>query len=429
MADFIKSLFDEGMFTEWDAASATNLVTGAGTIAGRTTALFLQKDGGALSLAHANKIKKAFATAAKCGVPLVGVFDSRGAELAEGAVAVDAYAELFRDAARLSGVVPMIGVILGDAVGAGAILPALFDFVVGAENGKWSLIGAGSASYETGAKISAAELAGSKAHASRGGVSILAEDADDAAEKVRALLAYLPDNNLESAPEEDAAASASGIFDADSELEPGVGFSSAKTSFARLDGKVVGVVSYKDKLDASASLKAARFIRFCDSFNIPVISFIDVDGIAATDAAGQTAAIKAAANLAYAASEANVPMVRVITGNAIGAGYAATGGKDSYDFTYAYPDAVISAVSPKAAVALYRKDEQLQSTGDIEEARAKLASDWAKNEASPEAAAKLGLIDGIITPDGARAALTLALNIIETKRDHNPPKKHGNLPL
>ncbi|MDR1569860.1 MAG: hypothetical protein LBS72_05155 [Oscillospiraceae bacterium] len=450
----VDALLDPNSFVELDClftggGLAEGVVTGYGTINGRPAYVFAQDytvKAGAITKAHAAKIRKALALARKCGAPVVGMFDSAGARLEEGASTVDAYSELYKDIARLSGVVPMIGVILGASVGAAAILPAMMDIVIASESSaQWTTVGAAAVSRELDERVDPKELGGAVAHAKRGGVSIVCPDEQTALRKARETLALLPDNNLENPPDSEPGDlnRKLTIVDPDAPdklildmLDAGTALPlceayapSALTYLGRLGGQSVGVVAATGLLNADTCRKVARFIRMCDCFNLPVISLINTTGFAAVRSDAQTDLIKASAQLAYAVSEATCPTVRVITGDAIGAGYAVFGGRDSADVIYAWPGAVISPISPEAAAALYYKDEIASSTGDVNAVRQSLAERYASEVADGVSAAAQGLVDDVIDPADTRRLVIAALGMLESKRDQNPPKKHGNLPL
>jgi propionyl-CoA carboxylase beta chain len=386
-----------------------------------------------------------------CGAPVVGLCDSAGARLEEGALAMNAYAEIFAQIARMSGTVPMVGVVLGHCSGIGAALPALMDAVIASESdAQWMIVGPGATAKELNLfphQVSAKELGGAAAHAKRGGVAILAKDETEALSKTRVLLALLPDNSLES-PEDDLTGDAdinrelsaadpgdpdaiiASLLDAGSALPLyALSASSVTTTLGRIGGRAAGVVSAAGKLRADGCRKAARFIRLCDCFNIPVVSLINTGGLAAASPDDQTDTIKAVAQLSYAVAESTTPKLTVITHNAIGAGYIAFGGRASVDAAYAWPGAVISPLSPEAAVAVFKKDELAAVKGDVDASRRDFIDDYTANVADGLNAAKLGLVDDIIQPPDTRRLLISALEMLQGKRDQNPPKKHGNLPL
>ncbi|GHU69727.1 methylmalonyl-CoA carboxyltransferase [Clostridia bacterium] len=455
-----RALLDPNSFVELDAlvssrdGDAEGVVTGYGTVDARPVYLFAQDPSvkaGALTAAHATKILKILKLAKSCGAPVVGMCDSAGARLEEGVLAMNAYAELFTQTARMSGTVPMIGIVLGQCVGAGAVLPMLMDAVVASEaSAQWMTVGPGATARELNVfphDVQASELSGAAAHAKRGGVAILAKDETEAFVKTRALLALLPDNSLESPIDEvvddaelnrplasvkadDPDAVTASLLDAGSALPLyAQSASHVKTLLGRLGGRTIGVTAVNGKLCADCCRKAARFIRLCDCFNIPIITLINSDGVTATMPDGQTDLIKAVAQLSYAMAEATVPKLSIITGKAIGAGYVAFGGRASVDAAYAWPDAIICPITPEAAVAVFKKDELANAGGDSTAVKKALADEYARNVADGLNAARLGLLDDIIEPADTRRILISALELLQGKRDQNPPKKHGNMPL
>jgi len=450
----VDKLFDPGSFVELfalasDGGIGEGVVTGYGTVDGRPVYAFAQDatvKAGAVTAAHASKIVRTLNLAGKCGAPIVGMYDSAGARLDEGSRSLEAYGELYANIARLSGVVPMIGVIAGDCVGAASALPALADIVIAVDaHVRWAIVGPAAAGEELGERIDAKELTGAAAHARRGGISFVCAAEDEAIAKARAVLALLPDNNLECAPDgaetgldrkmasvdsDDAQAIVLDLLDAGSVMPLSAEYATdMMTVLGRIGGQSAGVIAASGFIGGNECRKAARFIRLCDCFNIPVIELIDVSGLSATRADMQTESIKAAAQLAYASAEATVPVVRVVTGDAIGAGYSVFGGRLTADITYAWPGAVISPISPESAVALYDKDEIEASDGDPKAERARLAERYASEKADGVAAAVNALVDDVIDPADTRRLVIAALGMLESKRDARPPKKHGNLPL
>ncbi|GHU69765.1 methylmalonyl-CoA carboxyltransferase [Clostridia bacterium] len=443
-------------FVELDAlvGGAEGVVTGYGVVGDRPVYVFAQDPtvkAGSVTSAHASKILKVLRLAKSCGAPVVGLCDSAGARLEEGVLAMNAYAEIFAQVARMSGTVPMIGVVLGNCVGAGAVLPTLMDAVVASESAAlWMLVGPGATAKELDLfphQVSANELGGAAAHAKRGGIAILAKDEAEALSQARSLLALLPDNSMESVEDEltgdvdinreltavnpdDPGAIIASLLDAGSALQlyaqSGMNI---KTTLGRIGGRAVGLITVTGKICTVCSRKAARFIRLCDCFNIPIVTLLNTDGIAASAPEDQTETIKAVAQLSYASAEATTPKLTVITKNAIGAGYVAFGGRASADAVYAWHGAVISPLSPDAAVAVFKKAELASTKGDIDAARKSLVDDYASNVADALNAARLGLVDDIIEPADTRRLLISALEMLQGKRDQNPPKKHGNLPL
>ncbi|MDR1600724.1 MAG: carboxyl transferase [Oscillospiraceae bacterium] len=451
----VRALLDPNSFVELDAlvSGGEGVVTGYGAADGRPVYIFAQdpsEKSGAVSAAHAAKILKALRLARSCGAPVVGMFDSAGAWLEDGVLAMNAYAELFAQAARMSGVVPMVGVALGACVGAGAILPALMDAVIASESASQWIVGPGATAKELGlypGQVRDKELGGAQAHAKRGGVAILARDEAEAIGKARALLALLPDNSLESVEDEPTSdadinraltavdpakpeAIVSSLLDSGTALPLYALYAGSVTvTLGRVGGRAVGIITATGKICSGGCRKAARFIRLCDCFNIPIISLVNTDGIAAAAPRDLTDTIKAVAQLSYAIAEATTAKLTIITRDAVGAGYAAFGGRASADAVYAWPGAVISPITPEAAVAALNKDELGAAKGGVEATRQRLIDGYARDVADGANAARLGLIDDIIEPADTRRLLISALEMLQGKRDQNPPKKHGNLPL
>jgi len=428
----VEALLDPASFVELDCLVARDglaegVVTGYGTVDGRPVYVFSQDytvKAGAVTSAHAAKIVKVLELARKCGAPVVGICDSAGARLEEGAAAMNAYADIFAHVARLSGVVPTIGLVLGPCVGAAAILPILMDITLSVPGlGQLMAVGPAVASEELGQSVDAEALGGAQAQAKHGGIHLLCSDEKMAFAKVRMLLGLLPDNNLEDAPLESADdlnrklnvtnpaetfSVVEGLLDAGSALPLSEAYApNLLTVLGRMGGRSVGIVANHalesdGKLDAAACRKAARFVRLCDCFNLPVISLIHTKGLAATAPAGQAELLKAVGQLTYAYAEATCTKLSVVIGSAIGAGYVSMGGKAVADVTYAWPGAVISALLPEAAVALYEKDAIAKSQGDAQKARQALADKYAAEVADGVNAAMQGLVDDVIDPADTR---------------------------
>ncbi|HML46947.1 MAG TPA: carboxyl transferase domain-containing protein, partial [Clostridia bacterium] len=345
----VEALLDPASFVELDCLVARDglaegVVTGYGTVDGRPVYIFSQDytvKAGAVTRAHAAKIVKVLELARKCGAPVVGICDSAGARLEEGPGAMDAYATIFAHVARLSGVVPTIGLVLGPCVGAGAILPTLMDVTLSVPGlGQLMAVGPAVASEELGHAVDAEALGGAKAQAKQGGIHLLCSDEKMAFAKTRMLLGLLPDNNLEDAPLEspddlnrklgtanaaEAFSLIEGLLDTGSALPLSEAYApNLLTVLGRMGGRSVGIVAnhaleLDGKLDAAACRKAARFVRLCDCFNLPVISLINTKGLAAVGPTGQAELLKAAGQLTYAYAEATCAKLAVVTGSAIGA--------------------------------------------------------------------------------------------------------------
>ena len=447
----VAALLDAGSFVETDVlVEDSGVVTGSGVISGRPVYVFAQDYtvlGGAVSEKQARKIVKILELARKTGTPVIGVCDSTGALLEEGVGALNAYADIFAHMARLSGVVPMITVVAGPCAGAAAMLCELSDFAFVVDGvGALTCAGAQVMQATLGGNKTAQDFGGAKASVGTGAAAFACESEKDAFAKVKTLLDLLPSNNLEDAPLSEAAdlnrlteglcAGMPGadiidaLLDAGTKLEAGAGYTQAITALGRLGGRVVAVVyTGSGTLCAKRCQKIARFVRFADCYNIPVISLIDADGIVIAQGDSQAWMLKASSELLYTYAEATTPKIALVTGNAIGAAYIAMGGKANSDMTYAWPGSVISAVSSQAAVQLLYTKELKESKGDVLAEREKLADRYAAEVADGVNAAAKGYIDDVIDPAQSRKMLIAAVEMLSSKRDSNPPKKHGNMPL
>lgn len=410
----LAAFFDSGSFVELDRFACTKedklspaaVVAGYGTVDGDPVYAFAQdKDvcHGAVGMAEAAKIAKVYDLAAQNGAPVIGLFDSDGARLAEGLEALDAVAEILAKANALSGVVPQIAVILGSCVGSAALVAAGADLVVATENADYYL-NPGDESAEA---------------------DITAENAEAAVEAARALLSYLPSNNL-SVPAAyeptdltmgDTACTAEAVADAGSFTAL-----SKKTALLRIGGTVCGAVALRseDKICCCSAGKIARFVRFCDAFSIPVVTFVDAAGFQC---------LKGAAKVAQAYAEATVAKVSVITGRAYGAVYvAAAGKKTGADAVLAWPEAAVSALAPETAVELFWADRLTEMT-DPATQRAQLAEEYRITECSPLSAAAVGCVTDVIDPAETKAKLAALLEMLAGKRVSRLPKKHANIQL
>ncbi len=446
-------LLDDGSFLEQSMLVAdAGVVTGCGTVDGRPVYVVAQDFAvmnGAVGVKQGKKIVKVLELARKTGTPVVFVCDSNGARVGEGAAALEAYADIFAHMARLSGVVPMISVVAGPCIGAAAMVAQLSDFVVMAKPAG-ALLAAGPqvVSATMGRDVAKAEeLGGAEIAVANGAAHFAGETEEEAFAKVKTLLAMLPANNLEDAPfaiEEDMNRLTEGlsagqdglevitaIADAGSVVEAGKGYTGAVTAFAKLAGRTVAFV-YTGKGDTCDKRmeKIARFVRFADCYNIPVVSLVDSTGLELFKTVDrQMNVIKAASKMIYAYSEATTVKVTLVIGHAIGAAYVAMGGSANADVTYAWPGAVISPVTAEAAIQLWKLDEIKASTGDAIEAKKEIAAKYEAEVADGVNAATAGLVDDVIDPAQSRIMVIAALEMLSSKRDSNPPKKHGNMPL
>lgn len=455
----VAKLLDQGSFVELDAlvsnqGEGAGVVTGYGTLQDRPVYLFAQDftvHGGAMGQLQAKKILKVLDLAQKTGAPVVAMVDSAGARLDEGALAMSAYAEVYTKMARMSGVCPMVALVLGPCVGGAALISQLCDISIMAKSvGELMIAGPQVMSAATGVDYTGKTLGGADVIAAQGAVSLTAENEDAAIALCVQVLDLLPGCNAEDAPIVDtddlnrlmsatddqtgtelmAALLDGGVF---VELNEGFGVS-LHTALGRLGGRTVGVVcanagDNQGRLNAAACQKAARFVRLCDCYSIPVVSLIDTMGIELPKPEQQGWTMAACAQLLYAYAEATCPKLTVILGNAVGPAYVAMGGKANADVCYAWPGAVISALTPEAAVAVLYKDEVNASKAPALDAKKTLAEEYAANVASGMEAAKQGLVDDVIEPVQTRKLLIAAMEMLSSKRDSNPPKKHGNLPL
>jgi propionyl-CoA/long-chain acyl-CoA carboxylase carboxyl transferase subunit len=478
----IEQLLDRGSFTELDEFArhrstsfgmqrrrpyGDGVITGFGTIDERPVCVFSQDVtvfGGSLGQVYGEKIVKVMEFALKTGCPLIGLVEGGGARIQEGVVSLGLYGEIFRLNTHASGVIPQISVIMGAAAGGHVYSPALTDFVVMVDQTSQMFItGPDVIKTVTGEDVTMEELGGGRTHNTRSGnAHYLAADEDDATGFVRTLVGFLPQNNLDDPPSFDLVNSLE-IDDADRELDTLIPDSPNQpydmhevishvvddgefceiqelfapnivVGFGRIDGRSAGLVAnqpmhFAGCLDIDASEKAARFVRTCDSFNIPVITFVDVPGFLPGTDQEWNGIIRRGAKLIYAYAEATVPLLTVITRKAYGGAYDVMGSKHlGADFNLAWPTAQIAVMGAQGAVnILYRKE--LATAEHPEELRAHLVSEYDEELANPYIAADRGFLDAVIHPHETRAELTRVLRLLRTKRESLPPKKHGNIPL
>ena len=442
----IALLLDGGSFVEQSMlAQDAGVVAGSGTVDGRPVFVFAQDFAvmdGAMGAKQAKKIVKILEQARKTGTPVVAMCDSNGARVGEGAAALEAYADVFAHMARLSGVVPMISLVLGPCVGAAAMMAKLSDVVIVSKP-------AGALMMASAMKkdVKAEELGGADVAVKTGAAHFACESEADAMAKAKAVLGMLPANNLEDAPfsvEEDmnrrlegfeagcdGAELIAALADTGSVLEFGKGHTHAVTALGKMAGRTVAFI-YTGKGDTcdNRMKKIARFVRFADCYNIPVVSLVDSTGLKLFDTVErQMAVLSAASTLVYAYSEATTVKVTLVIGNAIGSAYVAMGGSANADMTYAWPGSVISPMTGEAAIQIMWKDKIMASKGDAVKAREELAAQYEAEVADGVNAAVEGLVDDVIDPADSRKMVIAALEILSSKRDSNPPKKHGNMPL
>lgn len=482
----IALLLDEGSFVEMDkyarhrstafGQEATRpygdgVVTGYGTVDGRQVAVFAQDFtvfGGSLGEVFGEKITKVMDFAMKIGCPVIGLNDSGGARIQEGVVSLGLYGEIFKRNVHASGVIPQISLIMGPCAGGAVYSPAVTDFTVMVDQTSHMFItGPDVIKTVTGEDVEFEDLGGARTHNTKSGVAhYMATDEDDAIDYVKALLSYLPSNNLEEAPvfggeldlevtDEDRvldtiipdspnmpydmkAVIASVVDDGDFlEVHP-LFAPNIICGFARIEGRSVGVVAnnpmqFAGTLDIAASEKAARFVRTCDAFNVPVLTFVDVPGFLPGTDQEWNGIIRRGAKLIFAYAEATVPLVTVITRKAYGGAYDVMGSKHlGADINLAWPTAQIAVMGAQGAVnILYRKQlAAAEAEGrDVEEARQEFITAYEEALANPYVAAERGYIDTVITPSNTRMNVSRALRALQTKRQSLPPKKHGNIPL
>jgi acetyl-CoA carboxylase carboxyltransferase component len=442
-----------------------SVVTGWGTIEGRLTYVFSQDFtvvGGSLGEVHSEKICKIMDLATKNGAPVVGINDSGGARIQEGVVSLGAYADIFLRNTLSSGVIPQISAIMGPCAGGAVYSPAITDFVVMVEESSYMFItGPDVIKAVTREEVSFEELGGAKAHNSVSGVAhFAAQDEEDGMHIIRKLLSYMPQNNMEDPP---LLPTTDAPQRMDEELDSIVPDSPTKPydmkeiiyrvvddgdflevqehwaqniiiGFARLHGRSVGIVAQQPAvlagvLDINASDKAARFVRFCDCFNIPIITFVDVPGFLPGVSQEHNGIIRHGAKLLYAYCEATVPKVTIITRKAYGGAYVVMSSKHIRgDISYAWPSAEIAVMGPDGAVNIVFRKE-INAAEDPEAERDRLGQEYREQIAHPYVAAARGYIDDIIEPRETRPRLIEALETLQNKRDRNPAKKHGNIPL
>ena len=441
------------------------VVTGYGTIFGRKVFVFSQDFtvfGGSLSEVFAEKICKVMDLAAKFGCPLIGINDSGGARIQEGVVSLAGYAEIFWRNVQASGVIPQISLIMGPTAGGAVYSPAMTDFVLMVEGSSYMFItGPDVVKTVTGEEVTFEELGGAATHAAKSGVAhFIAPDEEACLEDARYLLSFLPQNNVDPPPYAEPTDPAGRE---DAELDSAIPDDPAKPydmksvisrvvddgdflevherwaenivcCFARLNGYPVGVVGNQPRalagvLDIDSSTKAARFVRTCDTFNIPLVTFVDVPGFLPGTAQEWGGIIRHGAKLLYAYCEATVPKLAVITRKAYGGAYDVMSSKHiRADFNFAWPTAEVAVMGPEGAVNIvFRK--QIEEAPDPEARRAELIEAYRSQFANPYAAAERGYVDDVIEPRRTRPVLIDALETALTKRERRPPRKHGNIPL
>ena len=441
------------------------VVTGYGRVSGRQVFVFAQDFtvmGGSLSEVVAEKVCKIMDLAMKVGAPVVGIEDSGGARIQEGVSSLKGYGDIFLLNTLASGVVPQISVIMGPCAGGAVYSPAITDFIFMTEGtGQMYITGPDVIKAVTGEEVTHEELGGAHAHTGISGVAHFAYANDEEClQQVRRLLDFLPSSNAEDPPHRDCGDDPNRLCETlrsivpDDENQPydmkdvidavvdagdflEVQPNNAQNivvGFGRMDGHTVGIVGQQPaylagSLDISASLKAARFVRFCDAFNVPILTFIDVPGFLPGTEQEYGGIIKHGAKLIYAYAEATVPKVSVLTRKAYGGGYIVMGSKHlRTDVNYAWPSAEIAVMGPAGAVNVIHR-EAIRNADDPEAERARLVQEYRDLTANPYVAASRGFIDDVIDPAETRMRVIRSFEMLRDKRDNLPPKKHGNIPL
>ena len=452
----IEALLDAGSFVELDVLAAdAGVVTGYGTVEGSEVYVYAQDltvGGGAVGQKHAKKVLKVMELAQKTGCPVVAMLDSAGAKLDEGVSALDAYAQIAAKATALSGLVPQIALILGPCGGTASVIAEISDITIQSAKGELFVAGPLVVSAVSGKKLGMAEIAGSEASAKSGAAMLTEENDEKAIAAARRLLSILPANNLDEAvftaqdeadrrieelnaidKIDDVKGIITKICDAGSFTELYAEFASSMvTALAQIGGRTVGIIANdptKDggRLTVYGCKKDAKLVSFCDAFAIPVISFVDSEGMKIS-AAPQGELARAGASLLYSMSEATSAKVAVIMGNAIGMSYAAMASKAVNDMVYAWPGAVISAVTTPIATQMLLGDEMTGASDPIAR-RKELEEKYATDIADGVNAAKNGYVDDVIEPADTRKMLSAAIEMLSGKRESAIAKKHGNLPL
>jgi acetyl-CoA/propionyl-CoA carboxylase carboxyl transferase subunit len=476
----IEYFLDDDTFTEFDQfrthrchnfdmdeqkVPGDGVVTGYGEVGGRTVFVFAHDFtvfGGSLGEVFAQKVTKVMDRAVETGAPIIGLNDSAGARIQEGIDSLAGYAEIFHRNQQASGVVPQISAIMGPCAGGAVYSPAITDFVLMVqETSHMFITGPDVVETVTGEDVGFDELGGATTHASESGVADLtAADEKAALDDIRRLLSYLPQNNVEDPPrvepwddperrDEDLKAIVPDepqkpyniidvierVTDEDSFFEIGEAFArNLVVGFARLDGHAVGVVANQPRvnagtLDIDASVKGARFVRFCDAFNIPILTFVDVPGFMPGTDQEHGGIIRHGAKLLYAFSEATVPLLTVITRKAYGGAYDVMASKHiGADVNYAWPSAELAVMGPRGAVNILYSDE-LAEAEDPEARREERIEEYREQFANPYTAADRGFVDDVLEPKETRPQLVSDLEMLRSKRTSNPDRKHGNIPL
>jgi len=482
----IELLFDEGSFVELDELArhrstafglenkrpyGDGVVTGYGSIDGRQVCVFSQDFtvfGGSLGEVYGEKITKVMDLAIKTGCPIIGINEGAGARIQEGVVSLGLYGEIFKRNVHASGVIPQISMIMGSCAGGHVYSPAVTDFTIMVDGtSNMFITGPDVIKTVTGEDVTMEELGGARTHNTKSGnAHYMGSDEDDAIEYVKALLSYLPQNNLDEAtayPENELGPGVIEFSELDRTLDTLIPDSPNQPydmhtvieavvddeeflevqamfapniiiGFGRVEGRPVGVVAnqpmqFAGTLDIDASEKAARFVRTCDAFNIPVLTFVDVPGFLPGTDQEWNGIIRRGAKLIYAYAEATVPLITVITRKAYGGAYDVMGSKHlGADINVAWPTAQIAVMGAQGAVNILYRNE-LKDADDAEAKRAELITEYEDTLANPYVAAERGYIDAVISPHETRVEVVRSLRLLRSKRESLPAKKHGNIPL
>jgi acetyl-CoA carboxylase carboxyltransferase component len=476
----IEYLLDEGSFQELDMLArhrahgmgledkrpyTDGVITGFGTVDGRRICVFSQDFtvfGGALGEVFAEKIHKVMDLASSIGVPMVGLNDGAGARIQEGVVSLHSYGGIFHRNVEASGVIPQISVILGPCAGGAVYSPAMTDFIFMVNGSSHMFItGPDVVKTVTGEDVTLEELGGAMSHATKSGVAtFVAPDEKTCLDEVKYLLSFLPSNNLEEAPSvvptDDPDRGTPELVDLmpatptqpydmkkviTSVVDDGDYFEihshwamSITCGFARIDGRVVGIVGNQPAvlagvLDIDSSEKAARFVRTCDAFNIPLITFVDVPGFMPGTDQEYGGIIRHGAKLLYAFCESTVPRIQVITRKAYGGAYVVMNSKSiGADLAFAWPSAELAVMGPQGAVEIVYRSELRDATDPVAR-RAELVEEYTERYANPYVAAERGYVDDVIDPSETRRVLVRSLRLLASKREELPRRKHGNVPL
>ncbi|MDP9073213.1 MAG: acyl-CoA carboxylase subunit beta [Actinomycetota bacterium] len=475
----IDYFLDSGSFTEIDMLARTRaagvaddkrpytdgVVTGFGTVDGRRVCIFSQDftvNGGSLGEVFGEKVHKIMDLAASIGVPMIGINDGAGARVQEGVVGLAYYGGIFHRNVQSSGVIPQISVIMGSCAGGAVYSPAMTDFIfMVRDSSQMFITGPDVVRTVTGEEVTLEQLGGAMTHATKSGVAtFVAADEKGCLDQVRYLLSFLPSNNLEQPPQVDTGddperrtpelidlmpPSPNQPYDMKTVITAVVDHgeffeyfaywaANLICGFARIGGRVVGIVGNQPQvlagvLDIDSSEKGARFVRTCDGFNIPLVTFVDVPGFMPGTDQEHGGIIRHGAKLLYAYCEATVPRIQVITRKAYGGAYVVMNSKSiGADLAFAWPSAELAVMGPEGAVEiLYRRE--IAEAPDPLARRRELAEDYTERFANPYLAAERGYIDDVINPADTRAVLSRSLDLLHTKRDEPPHRKHGNVPL